>query len=133
MVALENLKILVNLALVDGHMDELEKTYIKNIGKAHHFPESAVETLFYSSHDVIVPQQLTPDQKFHYVFTLIQLMKIDEKLFPNEIKFCGVIIEKLGYRKEVISELIMKVSNDGMTPDQIEQLKQSIAVYLIAS
>lgn len=132
MVALENLKILVNLALVDGHMDEIEKTYIKNIGKAHHFPESAVETLFYSSHDVIVPQQLTPDQKFHYVFTLIQLMKIDEKLFPNEIKFCGVIIEKLGYRKEVISELIMKVSNDGMTSDQIEQLKQSIAVYLIA-
>ena len=132
MVALENLKILVNLALVDGHMDEQEKSYIKNIGKAHRFPESSVETLFYSSHDLIVPQELTPDQKFDYVFTLIRLMKIDEKLFPNEIKFCGVIIEKLGYRKEVIAELIMKVTNESMTPAQIDQLKQSTAAYLIA-
>lgn len=133
MIVLENLKMLVNLALVDGNMGENEKIYIKNIGKAHGFPESSTETLFYSAHEIIVPQQLTPDQKFDYIFTLIQLMKIDERLFQDEIKFCGNIIKKLGYRPEVIAELLMKISKEPMEPADKEALKKITSTFLITS
>lgn len=130
MVFVENLKILVNLALVDGTMSEKEKTCIKNIAKAHGFPESSAETLFYSAHDIIIPLQLTPDQKFEYAYTLIQLMKIDEQLFPDEIKFTAGVIEKLGYRPEVIAELLLKVDKDPMDASQREELKRLTASYL---
>ena len=131
MVFVENLKILVNLALVDGTMSEKEKTCIKNIAKAHGFPESSAETLFYSSHDILIPQQLTPDQKFEYAYTLIQLMKIDERLFQDEIKFTAGFIEKLGYRPEVIAELLLKVGKDPMDASQKEELKKLTATFLI--
>jgi uncharacterized tellurite resistance protein B-like protein len=132
MVFVENLKILVNLALVDGNMSEKEKTCIKNIAKAHGFPESSAETLFYSSHDIIIPQPLTPDQKFEYAYTLIQLMKIDEQLFQDEIKFTAGVIEKLGYRPEVIAELLLKVDKGPMEASQKEELKRLTASYLIS-
>ena len=131
MVFVENLKMLVNLALVDGTMSEKEKTCIKNIAKAHGFPESSVETLFYSSHDIIIPQQL-PDQKFEYALTLVQLMKIDERLFQDEIKFTAGIIEKLGYRPELIAELLLKVSKDPMGASQMEELKKIAATFLVS-
>ncbi|QLH32407.1 MAG: hypothetical protein HWD62_08175 [Cyclobacteriaceae bacterium] len=46
MIVLEQLKLLVNLARIDGTMGGNERNYIINIGKAHGFPESSVETLF---------------------------------------------------------------------------------------
>jgi uncharacterized tellurite resistance protein B-like protein len=130
MVLLENLKILVNLAMIDGNMAEGEKTYIRNIAKAHSFPESAAETLFYSSHQIIIPATLTADQKFDYAFTLIQMMKIDERLYPNEIKFCAGIIEKLGYRPEAVGELLLRVGKDSPSHVEITELKKIIATYL---
>ncbi|MBK8290681.1 MAG: hypothetical protein IPK96_06725 [Flammeovirgaceae bacterium] len=48
MIVLEQLKLLVNLARMDGELAIIERNYIVNIGKGHGFPESSVETLFYS-------------------------------------------------------------------------------------
>ena len=39
MAHLEHLKLLVNLARIDGDMAEREKVYITNIGKANGFPD----------------------------------------------------------------------------------------------
>ena len=111
MALLEQLKLLVNLSMVDGDMAEREKNYIINIGKANGFPESSVSTLFYSSHEVIIPDNLTVDQKFNYIFSLVQLMKIDERLYKEEIKFCSSIAAKLGYSKEAMFELMLNVKS----------------------
>lgn len=109
MAHLEQLKLLVNLSRVDGDMAEREKAYIINIGKANGFPESSVSTLFYQSHEVIIPDNLTDEQKFNYIFSLVQLMKIDERLYQEEIKFCSKIASRLGYGQEVMFELMLQV------------------------
>ena len=109
MANLEQLKLLVNLARIDGDMAEREKLYITNIGKANGFPESSVATLFYQSHDVIISDNLTDDQRFDYIFSLVQLMKIDERLYQDEIKFCSKIASRLGYGQEVMFEMMLKV------------------------
>lgn len=129
MALLEQLKLLVNLSMVDGEMAELEKNYITNIGKANGFPESSVSTLFYSSHEVIIPDNLTVDQKFNYIFSLVQLMKIDERLYKEEIKFCSSIAAKLGYSKEAMFELMLNVKS---TVDDTERktLQQLTEKYL---
>lgn len=120
MAHLEQLKLLVNLARIDGDMAEREKLYITNIGKANGFPESSVATLFYHSHDVIISDNLTDDQRFNYIFSLVQLMKIDERLYQDEIKFCTKIAERLGYDQSVMVELLLKVRNPSDEKEQKE-------------
>ncbi len=120
MAHLEQLKLLVNLARIDGDMAEREKLYITNISMANGFPESSVATLFYQSHEVIIPDSLTDDQKFNYIFSLVQLMKIDERLYQEEIKFCTKIAERLGYDQSVMVELMLKVKNPSDEKDQKE-------------
>jgi uncharacterized tellurite resistance protein B-like protein len=130
MIVLEQLKLLVNLARIDGEMASKEREYIINIGKAHNFPESSVETLFYSSHESIVPQELTPDQRFNYLFNLVKLMKLDERLYEEEIKFCANIATKLGYQSQVMFELLLKVKSEDMDPKEVDALKEVTAKYL---
>ncbi|MBL7871887.1 MAG: hypothetical protein JNM78_09775 [Cyclobacteriaceae bacterium] len=131
MILLEQLKLLVNLSRIDGAMISRERAYIINIGKAHGFPESSVETLFYTTHDVIIPNVLTPDQKFNYIFNLVQLMKIDERLYEEEIKFCANVAAKLGYQPQVMFELLLKVKSEDMSQGEIDSLKELTASYLI--
>ncbi|MFM9986648.1 MAG: hypothetical protein ACKVOK_15515 [Flavobacteriales bacterium] len=119
MALLEQLKLLVNLARIDGDMAEREKTYITNIGKANGFPESSVSTLFYQSHEIIIPDNLTDDQRFEYIFSLVQLMKIDERLYQEEIKFCSKIAARLGYAQDVLFELMLKVKSTDTDADKV--------------
>jgi hypothetical protein len=133
MIISEQLKLSVNLARIDGDMAGNEREYIINIGKAHGFPESSVETLFYSSHDSIIPTQLSPDQRFNYIFNLVQLMKLDERLYKDEIKFCTSIATKLGYKAEVMAELLLHVKAEAMDAKEIESLKKETSKYLLDS
>ncbi|GIL23507.1 MAG: hypothetical protein BroJett042_20200 [Bacteroidota bacterium] len=130
MIVLEQLKLLVNLARIDGTMGGNERSYIINIGKAHGFPESSVETLFYSSHETIIAKELTADQKFSYLFNLVQLMKLDERLYQEEIKFCANTAAKLGYKPEVMFELMLKVKSTEMSGDEKKALQELTNKYL---
>ena len=130
MIVLEQLKLLVNLSRIDGDMSSQERSYITSIGKAHGFPESSVETLFYGSHDTIIPKDLSPDQRFNYIFNLVQLMKLDERLYEDEIKFCTGIATRLGYQSQVMFELLLKVKSETMDQKEIDSLKELAAKYL---
>ncbi len=129
MALLEQLKLLVNLSRIDGEMAEREKSYITNIGKANGFPESSVATLFYNTHEVIIPDNLTPDQKFNYIFSLVQLMKIDERLYKEEIKFCSSVASKLGYNEQAMFELMLNVKNTS-DESELKSLKELVAKHL---
>ncbi len=131
MIVLEQLKLLVNLSRIDGDMATKEKDFIISIGKAHGFPESSVETLFYATHELIIPNELSADQKFNYLFTLVQLMKLDERLYSEEMKFCAGISTKLGYKPEVMVELLLKVKSGTMDKEETDALKELTARFFI--
>ena len=130
MSALSQLKLLVNLALIDDEVNDREKKFITNIGLANGLTEHDVAYLFNQNHDVIVPQGLTDDQKFDYLFSLVQLMKIDERLYKEEIKYCSQVASKLGYKQEVMFELMLKVSIT-MKKAEIDSLRQMVSTFLI--
>jgi uncharacterized tellurite resistance protein B-like protein len=130
MIALEQLKLLVNLSLADGEMSEKEKQYIKNIGRAHGFPESSVETLFYGAHEIIIPDGLTYDQRFDYAFSLVQLMMVDNTAFQPEIDFCKEVISKLGYKPEAVDLLFHALKNSASLPDDKEKLKKQVEPFM---
>lgn len=128
-MALPQLKLLINLARIDGEVADHEKKYISNIGLANRVPMDEITPLFDLDHEVIVPAGLTPDDRFNYIFSLVQLMKIDERLYKDEIRYCSEVASKLGYSQSVMFELMLHVRSV-MEANELEALKQLTTKYL---
>lgn len=129
MPALNQMKLLISLAQIDGIVAPRERNYIINIGRANNFYPDQVQPLFEQRHTLIVPQDLTDDQKFDYLFSLVQLMKIDERMYREEIMFCSKIAANLGYRPQVMFELLLHVKA-GMTEEEKAEVKKLVQKYL---
>jgi hypothetical protein len=128
-MAINHLKLLINLARIDGAVAEKEEKYIYNIGSANGVPAQTIKPLLSATHDVIVPNDLNNDQKFNYLFSLVQLMKIDERLYQEEIRFCSKVAARLGYNEAVMFDLMLHVK-EVMGPNELEDLKKLTAKYL---
>jgi hypothetical protein len=128
-MAVAQLKLLINLARIDGDVAEREKKYISNIGLANGIPLEDIAPLFGQSHDLIVPSDLTADQKFDYIFSLVQLMKIDERLYQDEIRYCSRVAARLGYDEAVMFELMLHVRTV-MEANEMNALKTLTQKYL---
>ena len=130
MPQLNQMKLLISLAQIDGTVADREKNYIINIGRANGVFPDEVHPLFGQRHELIIPQNLTDDQKFNYIFSLVQLMKIDERMYKEEILFCSKIASNLGYDQEVMFDLLLHVRTATMGEGEIEALKKLTEKYL---
>jgi len=57
-------------------------------------------------------------------------MKIDGRLYKEEIKYCAKIASKLGYEEDVLRELMLKIYSDPHISTDKESLKAKIQTYL---
>ena len=130
MSALSQLKLLISLAQIDGKVAERERSYITTIGRANDLSEKDIEQLFEQRHQLIIPKELGDDEKFEYIFSLVQLMKIDERMYKEEMMFCTKIAENLGYDSEVMFELLLHVKPGVMEKDEIINLKEITQKHL---
>lgn len=128
-MALVQLKLLVNLARIDGDVAERERKYISNIGLANNVATEDILLLFEKDHEIVVPANLNAEQRFSYIFSLVQLMKIDERLYKDEIKYCSKIASKLGYDENVLFELMLHVRS-AMENGEMQVLKKLTEKYL---
>jgi uncharacterized tellurite resistance protein B-like protein len=133
MPSIDQLKLLVNLAYADGEVTDKEKKYIINIGQANHFLVAEMLPLFSREHALPAPRNLSDDQKFEYMFSLVQLMKIDDKIYKEEIKYCARVASSLGYRPELLLDLLLSVRNVSMADGEMTDLKKLTATYLMRS
>lgn len=108
----EQLNILINLAASDKLIDDREAKTIHMIGKAGGLSREEIDEMIKRPKPIGELSTFTEDQKFENLYQLIQMMKSDGQVFKSEIHFCESIAERLGYRKEVISELAAKVYSD---------------------
>jgi hypothetical protein len=129
-MGMNQLKLLINLAQIDGDVAERERQYILNIGKAHHIYANHVLPMLQKRHPLIVPNNLSDDEKFDYIFSLVQLMKIDGKNYKEEILFCSKIAARLGYHQDVMLDLLQHVSDSVMPEAQLDELKKLTEKYL---
>jgi hypothetical protein len=128
--ALAQMKLLISLAQIDGKVADREQNYIVNIGRANGFYPDEIDPLFDKRHQIIVPEDLTDDEKFDYIFSLVQLMKIDERMYKEELLFCSKIAAKLGYQQEVLFELLLQVKSHEMTTSEIDALRETTRKFL---
>jgi uncharacterized tellurite resistance protein B-like protein len=125
------LNTLVQIARVDGHIADKEIRFIKIIGEVNGVSSEEVEEIIKSPGPMDDLGALSDDQKFEYLYSVVQLMKADGQVFKSEIDFCEDLADRLGYKKKVIAELSSNIYSDPSITSDRERLKTKVQKYLI--
>ena len=125
------LSALIALAKVDGDFAGEERDLIYMIGKANGVTEKEIVQLVETPEPLPSLSTMTDDDKFEYLYNIVQLMKIDSQVYLSEIKYCEELAAKLGYKKGVISALSAKVFSDPSITSDREALKRVVKKYQV--
>ena len=106
------LNILIQLATADGKLAGKERKLIEHIASVNNIENDQVNELINKPEPISDMQHLSNEERFEYLYMVIQLMKVDGQVFKSEIVFCEEIAEKLGYRKKVVAELSKNIYSD---------------------
>lgn len=130
----EHLKSLVQLALADQRFDREEQVWIYSIGKANKVKEKDIDALIKSemtkkSAEPVSFSALSFEERFEYLYNLIQLMKIDNEVFLSEINYCENLADKLGFQKPVVKKLSARIYSDPAITSDRELLKKQAKTF----
>ena len=101
----KQLSLLVHLSRVDNHVAERETKMIHYLGELKGLSFDEIERLINDPGEIPDITNLKPEEKFDWLFNIVQLMKIDGKVYQSEIDFCERVAIKLGYKPGVIADL----------------------------
>ena len=118
-----SLSILIELANRDGEIDESELKLIHQIGLAHNHTEEEINELIAHTPSIDY-DQLSSDERFEMLYDLVRLMKVDGKIFDDEILYCLEVARKLGYPMEAVMELYGLVHANLKLTSEIRILKR---------
>ena len=107
------LSMLVQLATIDNELAGKESKWLQTIGLGMGMDEKEIQEVFRKPETQSVNfTHLSSEERFEYLYNLIQLMKIDGKVFFSEIDFCKRAAEKLGYQSSVVKALSGSIFSD---------------------
>ncbi len=124
------------MSLVDNNLDPKEQKMIYALAKANKIPESEIEEVFnyhlkHAKHEMPSITNISDEDKFDYLFNIVQLMKVDAQVYLSEIKFCQELTEKLGFKKNVIKELSAKIFSDPTLTSDKDGLRDMVMKYRV--
>jgi len=123
------LSVLIGLANIDGDFDGEEKTQIYMLAKANGVSKEEVDELINEPEPLPSLSTMTSEEKFDFLYNIVQLMKIDSQVYLSEIKYCEDLAEKLGFKRKVISALASRIYSDPSITANIESLKKAVKKY----
>ena len=123
------LSALIQLANIDGEFAGEEKTMIMMIGKANGLTEEGIMALVANPIPLPPLSTMSDEDRFEYLYNIVQLMKIDSQVYLSEIKYCEELAEKIGYKKSVISALSSRIFSDPGITSNREALKKAVQKY----
>ena len=119
MSAKYHLQTLINLAISDMHFSDEERELIYVIGQAHGLSKKEIDQMITQPEPIGDPESLNDSERFELLYNIVQLMKVDRKVYVVEVKYCEEVAIRLGYNKSVIKELSSKIfSNPSITTDK---------------
>jgi uncharacterized membrane protein YebE (DUF533 family) len=124
------LNILIQLATIDGTLAGKERKLIEHMARVNNIDENEISELLNQPQPIANLANLTEDERFEYLYMVIQLMKIDGQVFKSEIVFCEEIAEKLGFKKKVVAELSKYIYSDPSITSDRQMLRNKASKYM---
>ena len=125
------LRTLLHLAQADGTVSGSELALIYKIGVEKGIPMFEVEQIIQNP-----PQEpeelseLTEEDKFEYLYTIVLMMKMDGILDERESELCVRYASALGYHEGVVPSLKDLIESDHDLSDNKEALKLEVQKFL---
>ena len=120
---------LAQIAAVDGQIAEKELRFIRMIGSVNGMTQEEVDIIVADPEPMEDLPTLSDDQKFEYLYSVVQLMKADGQVFKSEINFCENLAERLGSKKGVIGALSSRLYSDPSIAGDRQSLKYTTDKY----
>ncbi len=129
-----HLRSLIQLALTDHCFDQAEEKYIRNLGEAHKISESEIDELLREQlkdkdHGRLTFSALSDDEKIDYLYNIVQLTKVDQKVYLSEIRYCEDVARKLGFSPKVVKKVSGHIYSDSIVSARREDLRRIIYSY----
>lgn len=121
---------MIQLAITDNQLAEKEEKLIFHLGDLHGIPEDEIRDLIKNPVPIGPVEALSDDEKFQYLYLVIQMMKVDGQVFKSEIEYCKSLADKLGFKKGVVAELSSRIYSDPSITADRDDLKKSAFKYL---
>ncbi|MCV9388259.1 tellurite resistance TerB family protein [Reichenbachiella ulvae] len=121
---------LVNMAKSDDNMDDRELALIYRIGDAHKISRDEIQEIIAHPGKIGSVDELDPDEKFEFLYSIIQLMKIDDEIFNEEVEYCNMIADKLGYSYGAVMEMYPQVHKNLVIKSEKKALKKKLTSFL---
>ena len=125
------IRTLLHLAQVDGSISGSELALIYKIAIEKSLPMFEIEQLIRNP-----PQEkeeldkLTKDERFEYIYAIILMAKMDAKLDHRELELCQSYAESLGYKPEVIPQMLEMINSDHQLSENKQALKKAAQGFL---
>ena len=123
---------LAALAKADGHIDAREMAFILAVGKKNGLGESEVKELVSGAKGSSTELPDSDSERFDQIYDLVHMMLADGIVDENEMDFCIMMAEKLGFRQAIVGVLVRKISQgvkDGLPQEQIKEESLSFLNY----
>jgi uncharacterized tellurite resistance protein B-like protein len=126
------LRTLLHLAQADGTVSGSELALIYKIGVEKGIPMFEVEQIIQNP-----PQEpedlseLSEEDKFEYLYTVVLMMKMDGILDERESMMCARYAAALGYKEAVIPSLNDLIESDHELSDNKDALKLEVQKFMI--
>jgi uncharacterized tellurite resistance protein B-like protein len=125
------IRALLHMAQSDGNVSGSELALVYKIAMEKNLPMFEVEQLIRNPPEEQEElDDLNNDQRFEYIYNMILMMKMDAKLDDREAELCNSYAVSLGYRQEVIAELMEMINSDHELSDNKQLLKQEAQKFL---
>lgn len=121
---------LVQLARVDGVVVQEEIKLITEIGMGFGMSPEEISACFEDADQTGDIPTFTDDEKYELIYDVVQVMKIDRRLYKEEIQYCAKMVTGLGYDEEVLAMLMLKIYSDPHITAEKDSLKASIQKFL---
>ncbi|AWM32695.1 TerB family tellurite resistance protein [Hymenobacter nivis] len=123
---------LAALAKADGHIDEREMNFIITVGKKNGMGATEVRKIVAGNTNCLSDLPNTDSERFDQIYDLVDMMLSDGIVDENEMDFCIMMAEKLGFRNAIVGVLVRKISQgvkDGLPEDRIKEESLSFLNY----
>lgn len=125
-----HLKNLVALARADDHLHDAEIDFLYKIGGKYGLKKKHI-TKILDEQDNLVPEIPSDyDSRLDQLHDLVSMMLADGVVELVELEFCDDMAKKLGFRTELIHQLIDFIKSGRKSAGEWKQFKENAASYI---
>lgn len=130
-MSLKLIRTLLKLANSDGTISGSEMALIHKIAVIKGLPMFEVEQLSSSTLEFADDLgELSDDEKYEYIYSIILMIKMDGRLDDRELKACTEYATAMGYDEGVIPKMLELVKSDHELNENKQELKDEIQTFL---